>query len=665
MFKEWVSDSGYLSESQKISQYLKEKDHMEERQFVAELPVVTHWLDKIAQQHPVPLKPGKTALWLRGKHYFPVKIADVQDLTVALERTDGKDWSELHHLWPVFNDPESKKQLIIPKTKAILVDDKEYFRFLNWLTYLYVTKQPEDPNTFFSTLLQQHKNVLEKVFANKGSEFTTTDFDINSLKDVAGTEEKRQIKAARSNKPGGSGSIVLEFPNGWKWVSLDKGHCEIEGNAAGHCGNANPLPGENLLSLRDQDNHIHMTVVVKDGVTSEMKAPGNRKPKEYTHPYVIALLKHMNLRVGHGKWMQENDFKITDLHPEMAYKLHKERPDLIKGYSTIQFLALEAKHNQDRFKELMKQTYGVDFPYPYDYADQAILLTQGPLDDVASRYHITNSKGEVLSTQNTQVDKEGVDINDLFEIIANGWDNIRNDVKNAIKQAYNITPQPNSTEGNTVANALRMQYRKDANTRAVLKNLYDEMRREMHIDYNNTNLRNNAQEQGGGIYIKLLPGKTLQLQILMHPQDAERVLDEKQPIEIPQDMQFDVYQPGNYDGDEEIQHKWELALTHALDKTRFWERPMVTQQGQGWQQALDAVPGLRDREKAYQQQQRQRTTEHPMQKQVRMEYIRRELDQRMMNGGYQEFVQELKAKGWWEEYKRWLQEQGLSLGYGF
>ena len=72
-------------------------------------------------------------------------------------------------------------------------------------------------------------------------------------------------------------------------------------------------------------------------------------------------------------------------------------------------------------------------------------------------------------------------------------------------------------------------------------------------------------------------------------------------------------------------------------------------------QSLDSIPGLKDREQTARQ--RPQTTEHPYQKQVRMEYIHRELNQKMMDGSYQTFIQELKNKGWWDEYQQWLQNR--------
>jgi hypothetical protein len=46
-------------------------------------------------------------------------------------------------------------------------------------------------------------------------------------------------------------------------------------------------------------------------------------------------------------------------------------------------------------------------------------------------------------------------------------------------------------------------------------------------------------------------------------------------------------------------------------------------------------------------------------------YLSESQNRRMMEGGYEQFVQELKTKGWWNEYMQWLESQGLATGYGF
>lgn len=133
---------------------------------------------------------------------------------------------------------------------------------------------------------------------------------------------------------GPEGRTVLDLNSigwkGWKWVSLDKSYCKREGDAAGHCGNAAAKSGDNILSLRDPQNKVHLTFIVNDGVLGESKAPGNQKPNQFYHPAIVALL-HSDLvhSVKGGGYAPENNFNLKDLHPTTFQNLkdHKQHID--------------------------------------------------------------------------------------------------------------------------------------------------------------------------------------------------------------------------------------------------------------------------------------------------------------------------------------------------
>lgn len=645
-FKRWF----YLNESQKISQYLKDNDFVDEKDYVHSLPVVQYYLNRIAIKHPIPYKVGKVGLWLRGKNYYPVKIVGVEDLSVILEKPDGTSWSEIYNLFPIFNDRGINKQLILPKEKAIIVDEKEYFKFLNWLTYLYVTENPENPNQFFDYLFQRYDKILEKSFENKGSNFTTTDFTLKNLDNLEDIVDKKKAKDSRSNKPGPEGRTIVKFPNGWKWISLDKASCEEEGDAAGHCGNkAGEIAGENILSLRDEDNKIHMTVVVdKYGFTNEMKAPGNKKPESYTHPYIIGLFKNTNYKIGEGKWDTSNDFQLTDLSIKNLIALKKDRPDLVNNISSIKYLAIEANGDQNKFRKLVKEKYNVqDFPYNYDYRERAILIDQISYNSMETKYRLKN------------IYKQDQDLNirEILYLISNLWDNIPTSTRNAIEKVYDIKGKgADTTEGNYVAEIFYRLTKTDRNLTKQLVNLYNKV-------YENHMF--NLNHYHGSLYsIKFVPGVSVpDVKILLKDEKAEELLENKSPLYLPEyidDIELPVINSPIQDGEDNLD-SWVMPLNHALEVSRFWERPIMSKTGKSWSQSIDDIPGIKDRNQTYANM--PKIGESPMKKQVRMEYIRRELGERSMNGKYDEFVEELNKKGWWEEYKKWANENGFSGSY--
>ena len=109
----------------------------------------------------------------------------------------------------------------------------------------------------------------------------------------------------------------------------------------GHCGNSPQKnnPNQEILSLRQPRNigtqtwwEPHATFIWnKNGYLGEMKGKQNNKPVPSLHPYIVALLKLPMIKgVVGGGYKPQNNFKLSDLSPEMYQDLIAARPDFSK-----------------------------------------------------------------------------------------------------------------------------------------------------------------------------------------------------------------------------------------------------------------------------------------------------------------------------------------------
>ena len=154
---------------------------------------------------------------------------------------------------------------------------------------------------------------------------------------TANTVYHRDLKlGGRNRRKGPEGSVVVEVDKtlaeaelpsvagnyqpsvwaGWRWVSLGCGQSKIEGAAGGHCGNEGSKRGDNILSLRDSKNKVHLTFIVNTttGNLGEAKGVDNEKPDKNYHPAIVALL--LSGYVKHyqgGGYKPENNFHPDDL----------------------------------------------------------------------------------------------------------------------------------------------------------------------------------------------------------------------------------------------------------------------------------------------------------------------------------------------------------------
>ena len=217
----------------------------------------------------------------------------------------------------------------------------KYFEAANMQKFLQNNDIVMAFNTYLRNilLLNTHRNYLSSQLDNHGnwsallaSKFNDPNFSSLNLTFLDG-EYHENLKKRQRNMPGREGETILSFPDGYKWVDLERGDCDMEAKAMGHCGNAGALKGDTILSLRDDKNIPHLTFILNEGMLVERKARNNSKPLPKYHNYIIELLKLPIIKgLGAGRYAPENDFKLSDLKEEEIFLLFKINPGLKVGY---------------------------------------------------------------------------------------------------------------------------------------------------------------------------------------------------------------------------------------------------------------------------------------------------------------------------------------------
>lgn len=642
-----------LNESMPISRYLKSVNGkpVVDQMYgsPAALEFISDNIDSI-----FPAKTGKQGLWIFGNKAMPVVVDDVRETSLVLKKPNGKPWEELYDRAPVFDDPGVNSRLILPNQLANIYDLDDAKIFVNLFAYLYIKSNEQiSADDFVSRLLTQY-SASSGSWVNNKNRFKSVDVDLGS-----------QVKQPqdRSNAPGGEGETFIDLGNGWKWLNLNRGYCADEGAAAGHCGNANPRRGDNILSLRDADNKIHMTVVVDDnGYTTEMKAPGNRKPKSYTHPYVVELLLNDQIKgVGEGRYLPENDFKITDLSFELASKLMKANK--LGDYNQTIECALKANGDQTVFAELMKQAYGLqDFDYNFDYNKQAILLDSAPIEVFTDQYELTISRSNQYDSWLDVV--EASSINNLLSpelsmeqirtFFAAAWSNLPRQYKAGISSAISGDQSLIDIDGIRLSEYLVKKATGKEYGRKVAepdKNLEQGMKRVGYTSRTQTNIEmfnnenSNTAYYNDGFFVSLQSDGTLSLYI--NTQGADQQLKATGTIELPESINIEW----PYSEDVGLDQ-----FVNALRKDQFWARRIYTTDNKNWSQELDQDQELLARQQANRERQQQlyNAGQHPMQIEIRNEQeILPNLERKYMEGGLEEYIQQLRQQGWWDDYVNW------------
>jgi len=156
------------------------------------------------------------------------------------------------------------------------------------------------------------------------------------------TKWKEESKGVLRPRPGDR--PVITFGDGWAWWLLDRGYCEEEARAMGHCGNVNGQnrPYERILSLRKSvrrggteyyEPHLTFILDTRDSSLGEMKGKGNNKPAPQYHPYILRLLESdIVSKVKGGGYLPEHNFRLGDLSEEQREELAQRKPSMAAFY---------------------------------------------------------------------------------------------------------------------------------------------------------------------------------------------------------------------------------------------------------------------------------------------------------------------------------------------
>lgn len=130
-----------------------------------------------------------------------------------------------------------------------------------------------------------------------------------------------------------TGSIAIQYKDGFYWVNLETNVCEEEGKQAGHCGRGEFGADSNLYSLRTPQHKIALTADVnkKTRDCRQMRGNANTKPKPEYHKYIIDFLTNKKINIKaisfSNAWKAGANFHLKDLSEKDYQKLLKVHPD--------------------------------------------------------------------------------------------------------------------------------------------------------------------------------------------------------------------------------------------------------------------------------------------------------------------------------------------------
>ena len=273
--------------------------------------------------------------------------------------------------------------MLSSKDYASVSDEKKaaFDAELNKLYKKYPPSQSRLPSGFIFTLEHYLSLPVPAIqnyqFTNQTIEQVVRDFE------NAETEWRKSTNGHISAQP--NDKILIDMGKSAWWL-LDRGACDQEGDAMGHCGNVpSERPGDRILSFRtkvtDQVWRSNLTFILdKNGVLGEMKGRGNEKPNPKYHDAIVQLLTHDIVRgIKGGGYMPEHNFDMTDLPEHTRKQLYKTKPELMPLVD--KFKHFGTNHELSR-TELMDQLDNIGY-LPITVNDlQAIKIDEYDVGDI-------------------------------------------------------------------------------------------------------------------------------------------------------------------------------------------------------------------------------------------------------------------------------------------
>ena len=162
------------------------------------------------------------------------------------------------------------------------------------------------------------------------------------------------------------GKIIKTYPDGYYWIDLEKGSCDKEGKAMGHCGRCSGAG--DIFSLR-KDGYPYLSGCFdkKHNIITQLRGRANTKPKSSFHPYILDFLKDPKINVNFFKYdgyRNDDNFRIEDLTETQITEILKTKPKLLTGqnFEALNLTDTDIKYLIEKFpsvvpmKTLLKYT---------------------------------------------------------------------------------------------------------------------------------------------------------------------------------------------------------------------------------------------------------------------------------------------------------------------
>jgi len=268
-----------------------------------------------------------------------------------------KNWLNLAESAAIADQLKNQNKDVVKQYKNVIrgflsarMPSKSLDLIVNFFTYLYLLEQLDinqvssqinndwqKYGAYISAKINQ-RSLFVSVFTRENLEAENViyhrDIHLSKKNRRKGPQGKAIVdvfnKLTESNLSSMDPSFNPNAWKGWQWVSLGCGYSKEEGAAAGHCGNQGNAKGDNVVSLRDPSNKVHLTFIVNvlTGELGEAKGTDNEKPNKSYHPAIVTLLLSGYIKkYKGGGYLPENNFNIDDLDE----KVKKIVEDFLSG----------------------------------------------------------------------------------------------------------------------------------------------------------------------------------------------------------------------------------------------------------------------------------------------------------------------------------------------